>query len=201
HGARRFQDDAVGGLRACRLCADAGSRTQILHLDGRALSSGIRSAHGAGGDRSGACALSGIGSGKDRGRSCRRHLLSRMTSIANAHARAGRAHRPAPVLVFAFLTLLLIAVAVGSMTIGAAGIPLSRLLAAFGLGTGDAATIARDEVVLWSIRFPRIALAGIVGALLAAGGATMQGLFRNPLADPALVGVSSGAALAAAITI
>lgn len=124
-----------------------------------------------------------------------------MTTIANAHARAGRAHRPAPVFVFAFLVLLLIAVAVGSMTIGAAGIPLSRLLAAFGLGTGDAATIARDEVVLWSIRFPRIALAGIVGALLAAGGATMQGLFRNPLADPALVGVSSGAALAAAITI
>src|SRR5262249_46554145 len=45
---------------------------------------------------------------------------------------------------------------------------------------------------------PRIALATLVGALLAACGTVMQGLFRNPLADPALVGVSSGAALAAA---
>jgi iron complex transport system permease protein len=44
-------------------------------------------------------------------------------------------------------------------------------------------------------------MAGLVGAMLAVSGATMQGLFRNPLADPALVGVSSGGALAAAITI
>lgn len=121
--------------------------------------------------------------------------------MANVRARAGRAHRPAPLVIFALLFLLLAAIAFGSMTIGAAGISLTRLLATFGLAKGDAATIARDEMVLWSIRFPRIALAGIVGALLAVGGATMQGLFRNPLADPALVGVSSGAALAAAITI
>ena len=55
--------------------------------------------------------------------------------------------------------------------------------------------------MLWSIRLPRIAMAIIVGGLLAAAGAVMQGLFRNPLADPALVGVSSGGALAAAATI
>lgn len=114
---------------------------------------------------------------------------------------SGVVRRPGAVLVFGFLILLLIVIAVGSMTIGAAGIPLSRLLAVFGIGAGDAATLARDEVVLWSIRFPRIVLAGMVGALLAVAGATMQGLFRNPLADPALVGVSSGGALAAAITI
>ncbi len=63
------------------------------------------------------------------------------------------------------------------------------------------AVVARDRLVLWSIRLPRIVLAIIVGALLAAAGAMMQGLFRNPLADPALVGVSSGGALAAATVI
>jgi iron complex transport system permease protein len=55
--------------------------------------------------------------------------------------------------------------------------------------------------VLWSIRIPRIAAAAIVGGLLATSGAIMQGLFRNPLADPALVGVSSGGAFAAASAI
>ena len=88
--------------------------------------------------------------------------------------------------------------------IGAAGIPAAAACAAaLGLVAGDpdAATLARDRLVLWSIRLPRIALAIMIGGLLAASGAIMQGLFRNPLADPALVGVSSGGALAAAATI
>ena len=55
--------------------------------------------------------------------------------------------------------------------------------------------------MLWSIRLPRIAMACMIGAMLAAAGTIMQGLFRNPLADPGLVGVSAGAALAAASTI
>jgi iron complex transport system permease protein len=86
---------------------------------------------------------------------------------------------------------------------GAAGIPLARLPAALGLwaDAAPAPTLARDQLVLWSIRIPRIAAATMVGALLAASGAIMQGLFRNPLADPALVGVSSGGALAAAAAI
>ena len=53
--------------------------------------------------------------------------------------------------------------------------------------------------ILWDIRMPRILLAALVGAALSTSGATMQGLFRNPLADPYIVGVSSGAALGAAI--
>jgi iron complex transport system permease protein len=106
-----------------------------------------------------------------------------------------------PVLVIGILLVILLIVTVIAATIGAAGIPLQRLAAAFGLTAGDADLIARDRLVLWSIRLPRIALAGMVGALLAAAGAIMQGLFRNPLADPALVGVSSGGALAAAATI
>lgn len=55
--------------------------------------------------------------------------------------------------------------------------------------------------VLVSVRFPRVVLALLVGALLALSGAVMQGLFRNPLADPGLIGVSAGAALGAAIFI
>ena len=76
----------------------------------------------------------------------------------------------------------------------------SRLPAALGLAQGDAAT-ARDQLVLWSIRLPRIALAIMIGALLAAGGTVMQGLFRNPLADPALAGIAPGAGFASALAI
>ena len=51
------------------------------------------------------------------------------------------------------------------------------------------------NTIIWQIRFPRIILAGLVGACLAISGATYQGLFRNPLADPYLIGVSAGAGL------
>lgn len=101
---------------------------------------------------------------------------------------------------------LIVALAVAALTaigIGAAGIPVSRLPTALGIAAayGDPVIAARDELVLWSIRLPRIAIAILIGALLAASGAMMQGLFRNPLADPALVGVSSGGAFAAASAI
>jgi iron complex transport system permease protein len=101
------------------------------------------------------------------------------------------------------LLLILLAILVISASIGAAGIPVSRLPAALHLtaGTADPAVASRDQLVLWSIRLPRIVLAVMIGAMLAIGGAVMQGLFRNPLADPALVGVSSGGALAAATSI
>jgi len=55
------------------------------------------------------------------------------------------------------------------------------------------------ETIVVDIRLPRIMLAGMVGAALAAAGATYQGLFRNPLADPYLIGVAQGAALGAVI--
>jgi iron complex transport system permease protein len=100
-------------------------------------------------------------------------------------------------LVLPGLLAVLALAAVVAAAIGAAGIPPGRIAAALGLFSGDQAFVERDRLVLWSIRLPRIALAIVVGALLAACGAVMQGLFRNPLADPALVGVSSGAALAA----
>ena len=60
---------------------------------------------------------------------------------------------------------------------------------------------AQQEAVLLTIRVPRVVLGALTGAGLAVSGAAMQGLFRNPLADPGLIGVSSGAALAAVTVI
>ena len=57
------------------------------------------------------------------------------------------------------------------------------------------------NTIIWKLRLPRIVLAGIVGMALAMSGATYQGLFRNPLADPYLIGVASGAGLGATIVL
>lgn len=59
----------------------------------------------------------------------------------------------------------------------------------------------QHQAVFWSIRLPRVLFGALVGAGLALSGAVLQGLFRNPLADPTLIGVSSGAAFFAAATI
>ncbi|MFT4119517.1 FecCD family ABC transporter permease [Bradyrhizobium sp.] len=124
------------------------------------------------------------------------------TRTRHPHRQAGAGRRLAPYAI-PLLLVVLAATAIVALTVGAAGIPLARLPAALGFardGAADAMT-ARDQLVLWSIRIPRIAATAMVGGLLAAAGAIMQGLFRNPLADPALVGVSSGGAFAAATAI
>jgi iron complex transport system permease protein len=84
---------------------------------------------------------------------------------------------------------------VAGLCIGAFPVGLGQLMSAVGLSSAplDDTTAA----VLYAIRAPRVVAAFVVGAALAAGGAAMQSLFRNPLADPGLLGVSSGAALAA----
>jgi iron complex transport system permease protein len=58
-----------------------------------------------------------------------------------------------------------------------------------------------EEAILWEIRVPRVVLAALVGAMLALAGATYQGVFRNPLADPYLLGVAAGAGLGATVAI
>lgn len=91
-----------------------------------------------------------------------------------------------------------------ALGVGAVGVPpmhvLQALLAQLGLPT-VAEVPAHHLLVIDSIRLPRILLGLFVGAALAVSGAVLQALFRNPLADPGLVGVSSGAALAAVSTI
>ncbi|GAN59076.1 heme ABC transporter permease [Acetobacter cibinongensis] len=95
----------------------------------------------------------------------------------------------------AMLPLLLLVTAV-SLNVGATGVHLTALWQGDTPGNGYA-----DRIVLTQIRGPRVVMAGLTGAALAVAGAVMQGLFRNPLADPGLIGVSSGAALATACMI
>lgn len=102
-------------------------------------------------------------------------------------------------LVSTLLAILLLAVFVLSILVGSAhvdplrsvGMMLRRLL---GSPSGGTET---EEAILFSIRFPRALLAGVVGAGLSVSGAAFQALLRNPLADPYILGVSSGAAVGA----
>ena len=98
----------------------------------------------------------------------------------------------------------LVAGVLASVGAGAVGLRPGQvagvLAAAVGLNLSGAAFAftPQEAAVLVAIRLPRVLLSVVAGAGLAASGAVMQGLFRNPLADPGLVGVSSGAALGAA---
>lgn len=103
------------------------------------------------------------------------------------------------------LGLLLVSVMLVAMTWGSVRIPIGtivRIIALrLGLTDGAATWPLSWETIIFTIRLPRVLLAGIVGAALALSGATYQGLFRNPLAEPYLIGVASGAALGATIAI
>jgi len=68
------------------------------------------------------------------------------------------------------------------------------------LSSGDASVVS-DRLIIEQIRLPRTLMAALVGAALAVAGVMMQGLFRNPLADPSLIGVSSGASAGASFVI
>ena len=101
------------------------------------------------------------------------------------------------------LALALLVVSLFSLTAGASD--ASAWDVAFGWlsadGTVDEALSARDRIIVYDIRLPRVILGILIGAALAVSGAVMQGLFRNPLADPGLIGVSSGAGLGAIVII
>ncbi|HET9902100.1 MAG TPA: iron chelate uptake ABC transporter family permease subunit [Xanthobacteraceae bacterium] len=126
---------------------------------------------------------------------------TRAVSRRAARPFALRGVRGGPAGLLAGLALVLVAAALAAALIGAAGIPITRLPAVMGLATGDPDLVARDRLILGAVRLPRVALAAAVGALLGVSGAIMQGLFRNPLADPGLIGVSAGAALSTAAMI
>lgn len=96
------------------------------------------------------------------------------------------------------LLLALAAVCLGALCLGAVRIPPQETLAILGAKmAGMESDAGRFEAVVWQLRVPRLLLGLLVGAALSVAGALMQGLFRNPLADPGLIGVSSGAALGA----
>jgi iron complex transport system permease protein len=128
-------------------------------------------------------------------------LDARLTSVPEEIFRPRRMTRA---LFGLCLAALLFAVLLG-VSVGAVSIPVTTvahlLLARL---SPFPATLNYPEMfttILFDIRLPRVALMGLTGAALAAAGATYQGLFRNPLADPYLVGVASGAGLGATIII
>ena len=103
-------------------------------------------------------------------------------------------------LLFALALVLLIA----NLGVGAVGIApgdvVGILLQKVGIDLGVSYE-PQHEAVLWNIRLPRVLLAVLAGGALAIAGASLQGVFRNPLADPSIIGVSSGAALGAVAAI
>ncbi|MEM7721093.1 MAG: iron ABC transporter permease [Pseudomonadota bacterium] len=116
------------------------------------------------------------------------------TSIGSRPTSAAGDRRGAARLTLIALIVLLIATSLANLTTGASG---TSLWGALGQWVRGEELALRDRVILFDIRLPRLILGILVGAALAVSGAVMQGLFRNPLADPGLVGVGAGAGLGA----
>jgi len=101
----------------------------------------------------------------------------------------------------AFLVLsLVVGVLVGPIELGL-GPVLSSVGDRLHVPGVSSSLSATEESILWDIRMPRVVLAALVGGTLALAGATYQGVFRNPLADPYLLGVAAGAGLGATLAI
>ncbi len=120
--------------------------------------------------------------------------------IARVNFRALWKH---PAFVLSALSVLLLVVMIVAIRIGTVGIEPAQIIAiifkrAFGFDFGLTWSAA-EESIIWQIRVPRVIGAAIVGAGLASAGVVFQGLLRNPMADPYLLGTSGGAALAATI--
>lgn len=121
--------------------------------------------------------------------------VSGMTTVKTAEGdRRARARLITLALGLALLVTMLLSLTSGASDASAVGILRHSL---FGTLPGDAALTARDRLIVYDIRLPRVVMGALVGAALAVSGAVMQGLFRNPLADPGLIGVSAGASLGA----
>ncbi|MFH1031536.1 MAG: iron chelate uptake ABC transporter family permease subunit [Chloroflexota bacterium] len=101
------------------------------------------------------------------------------------------------------LSILLVVIGVLATTIGSVKIPFLTtwqvMISKLPLLNPTPSWPSGIETIILDIRLPRVILAGLVGAALATAGATYQGLFRNPLADPYLIGVAQGASLGAII--
>ncbi|WP_073482549.1 FecCD family ABC transporter permease [Streptoalloteichus hindustanus] len=103
----------------------------------------------------------------------------------------------------ALAAALVAAVATGSVLLGAIDLGWQRVLGEVvaQLTGGTSPLSEREAAILWQLRVPRVVLAGLVGAALAGSGAAYQGVFRNPLADPYLLGAAAGAGLGATLVL
>ncbi len=101
--------------------------------------------------------------------------------------------------------LALLAALLAGLAVGPAGIPpgalFGDLLARLSFGAVEGRLSSLQSAVLWELRAPRVVLGALVGASLATAGGAYQAVFRNPLADPYLLGAAAGAGLGATIAI
>lgn len=116
--------------------------------------------------------------------------------MSEATAAARPVRWPTGVLPITAAALAVLALVAAELAFGPVTIPGDRLIAAL-TGQGDAA----ETAILWQIRLPRTGLGVACGAALALAGAALQGLLRNPLAEPGLIGVTAGASLGAVLVI
>jgi len=107
------------------------------------------------------------------------------------------------VLISLILVFVFVIVAILSISLGTADIGLMKILRGIFGWVSDPVRgwTDTDRVIVFQVRLPRIILAGIVGAALSVAGVVFQSLFRNPLADPYILGISSGSAVGAILAI
>ena len=116
-------------------------------------------------------------------------------------ARAGGDRTGLARLTLVVLTITAVLSLAFSIATGASDASAVNVIRALLSGADETALSLRDRIIVVDIRMPRAFLGFLIGAALAMSGAVMQGLFRNPLADPGLVGISSGSALGAVLMI
>ena len=125
-------------------------------------------------------------------------------TVAAERAADVRARGLTPIWACSAVGFLLVSLAVGVLAgpvdLGVGGV-LESAAARLHVPGASTPLSPTQEAILWEIRVPRVVLAALVGAMLALAGATYQGVFRNPLADPYLLGVAAGAGLGATIAI
>jgi iron complex transport system permease protein len=125
-------------------------------------------------------------------------------AAASVHSRSVRARGLSPAWTVAAVAFLLLALA-GGMLAGPVDLGVGAILQSlgdrFGVPGVTSPLSSVEQSILWELRIPRVILAALVGGMLALSGATYQGVFRNPLADPYLLGIAAGAGLGATLAI
>jgi iron complex transport system permease protein len=128
----------------------------------------------------------------------------RWTTWRNGQRGVQAAPRLSATVLLPVLVVLVVVSALLGVGLGAVEIAPQQVVAIVAAHAGfdlDVAYSTQQDAIVWAIRLPRVILAVLVGSALAVAGAALQGMFRNPLADPGLIGVSSGAALGATASV
>ncbi len=200
--SRRVHESAVRKRRLfatenpSRILADRMQKSVVFRIRGSVSKMTMPSKHG-----------SECGGDSPATRRRRRCVFGRRTGHSVFSPRQRGTSLIVPLLVAGTLAALFAACLLGSTPLAAERV-LAALLSPFRslaegeqTGAADLGSLAADSLVVWQIRLPRALAAFVVGAALGASGAALQGLLRNPLAEPGVLGVSACAALAATVTI